>query len=111
MLDSDRTFAEHQSTQTEREPFRNQIVPELFNMKQKEMPMLATALTLALLGGALAMIVRLVRADGQKILAALRGESWLAAPPMSIRPVMVRFSQRYPAIRPLRTRAEWRAAA
>ena len=73
--------------------------------------MLATALTLALLGAALAMIVRLVRTDGQKILAALRGESWLAAPPMSIHPVTVRFSQRYPAIRPLRTRAEWRAAA
>lgn len=73
--------------------------------------MLAAALTLALLGAALAMIVRLVRTDGQKILAALHGESWLAAPPTPLHPVTVRFSQRYPATRSLRAQPEWRAAA
>ena len=73
--------------------------------------MLATAVTLALLGFAIAMIVELVRDEGKKMLAALKGKSWAAEPPLSLRPVTVRFSQRYPASRPVRARPAWRAAA
>ena len=73
--------------------------------------MLATALTLALLGVAMAAIAQQLRRDGDKIMAALRGESWIASPPSPLRPVMVRVSQRYPTTRPIRTQLEWRAAA
>ena len=78
--------------------------------------MLATALTLALLGVALAAIAQHISRDGDKIMAALRGDSWAATPPNPRLPVMVRVSQRYPAIRPMRaaprlTQLEWRAAA
>ncbi len=72
--------------------------------------MLATALTLALLGLVFAMLVGLVRHDGRKILAALQGRSWISEPP-SPRPVTVRFSPRYPVIQPLRAQPELRAAA
>ena len=78
--------------------------------------MLAIALTLALLGVAIAAIAQQFRRDGDKIIAALRGESWIATPPTPQRAVMVRVSQRYPANQPMRaqptlTLAEWRAAA
>lgn len=78
--------------------------------------MLAPVLTLALLGVAITTIVRQLRRDAPKILAALRGQSWIAAPPSPLLPVTVRVSQRYPATRPMRaapnlTLAEWRAAA
>ena len=73
--------------------------------------MLATVLTLALLAAVLATIVRLVRRDGQKISAALKGQSWIAAPPTPLRPVTVRFSQRYPATRALWAPSAWRVAA
>ena len=78
--------------------------------------MLAIAMTLAVLGVAMAAIVQQLRRDGDKIVAALRGRSWIATPPLPLRPVMVRVSQRYPATRPMRaaptlTLAEWRVAA
>ena len=97
--------------QPEHGPFRNQIVLELFDDQKKEMLMLATVLTLALLAAVLATIVRMVRHDGRKIIAALKGQSWIAAPPTPLRPVTVRFSQRYPATRALRVPPAWRAAA
>ena len=56
--------------------------------------LLATALTLALLGFAVSMLLRLVRQDGDKIIAALEGRSWTAQPPALARPVTVRFSPR-----------------
>ena len=73
--------------------------------------MFASALTLALLGIAMAAVIRQLSRDGDKIIAALRGESWIAAPPSPQHPVIVRLSQRYPATRPMRARPEWRAAA
>ncbi len=49
---------------------------------------------------------------GAKMLAALRGESMLAQPPQSVRPVTVRFHPRVDAVRrPTRVQPEWRAAA
>jgi hypothetical protein len=74
-------------------------------------PMLATVATIALFGFAVAMLARFAWNDGGKILAALSGNSWLAQPPASVRPVTVRFSQRYPASRPMRVRPAMRAAA
>ncbi len=73
--------------------------------------MLAIVATLALLTFAAGFLFELVRHDGGKILAALQGRSWLAERPMSARPVTVRYSPRYPATRPMRAQAEWRAAA
>ena len=73
--------------------------------------MLATLVTLALLGFAVAMLVEMIRFDGQKMLAALQGRSWTAQPPQSVRPVTVRYSQRYPASRTMPARLAWRAAA
>ena len=82
-LDRSGTFAEH---------WRN----------RKDMPMLATALTLALFGLVTAILVNLVRQNGRKIVAALEGRSWTAQPPVSKRPVTVRFSPRYRAAEPVR---------
>ena len=73
--------------------------------------MLATVVTLALLGLVVSMLAGLVRQDGQKIVAALQGRSWTAQPPASFRPVQVRFTQRYPAARQVRRRQELSAAA
>lgn len=73
--------------------------------------MFATAATLALFGFSVAMIVKMARNDGQKIVAALQGHSWTAERPLLIRPVTIRFSQRYPASRPVRAQPAWRAAA
>jgi hypothetical protein len=73
--------------------------------------MLVAAVTLALLGFALWCLAELVRHDGQKMLAALKGQSWMSQPPASVWPVTIRFTQRYPAARPLRSRAALRVAA
>jgi len=64
--------------------------------------MLATALNLALLGLVTAVLVDLIQQNGRKISAALEGRSWVAQPPVSTRPVMVRFSPRYRAEKPAR---------
>lgn len=73
--------------------------------------MLATAATLALLTIVGWTLFIMVRNDGNKILAALRGQSWIASPPVSGLPVTVRVSQRYPAVRSMRVQPAWRAAA
>ena len=73
--------------------------------------MFATAATLALLAIVGSTLFSMVRTDRNKILAALRGQSWIASPPASGYPVTVRVSQRYPAVRPVRAQPEWRAAA
>ena len=96
---------------SDRWPFRNQYVLQLFSAKRKELPMLATAVTLALLGLVASMLASLVRQDGRKIVAALQGRSWTAQPPASFRPVQVRFTQRYPSARPVRQRQALSAAA
>jgi hypothetical protein len=73
--------------------------------------MFAVAATLALLAFITTLLVRFALHDGQKILAALNGQSWTAEPPMVARPVTVRMKQRYPVARPLRARSTLRAAA
>ncbi len=73
--------------------------------------MIATALTLVLIGIVIAALAHTLGDNGGKIIAALHGQSCLTEPPMSVRPVTVRFSQRYPAVRPIRARPELRAAA
>jgi hypothetical protein len=73
--------------------------------------LVATALTLALIGFAVATLADLARHDGLKIVAALRGHSWTAVSPIPGRPVTVRFSPRYTAGRPERVRPALRAAA
>ena len=55
--------------------------------------MLGIALTLALFGFILTLVVDVVRRDGGKVLAALEGRSWRAGPTEG-RPVEVRFNPR-----------------
>lgn len=53
-----------------------------------------------------------IAVDGSKIAAALRGNSMLAQPPQSVRPVTVRYQPRAGSVRrPLHVQPEWRAAA
>lgn len=54
--------------------------------------MLAAAVTLALFGFILTLVVDVMRRDGAKILAALEGRSWTAEPTAG-RPVTIRFSR------------------
>jgi hypothetical protein len=55
--------------------------------------MLAVAVTLALFGFVLTMVVDVIRRDGRKVLAALEGRSWTAGPTNG-RPVTIRFNPR-----------------
>ena len=56
--------------------------------------------------------LELADGSGARILAALRGQSMLAYPPQSVRPISVRFQPRAVVVRrPLRAQPEWRAAA
>jgi len=73
--------------------------------------MFAIAVTLALFGFAASMLIAMVRRDSCKIVAALQGNSPTALPPRSVRPVTIRFNQRYPASRPMWVRPALRAAA
>jgi len=72
--------------------------------------MFATLVTLMLFGFAAGMLAQMVRRDGRKMVAALQGNSWTAEPP-AMRPVTVRFSARYPVMRPMRAQPALRAAA
>ncbi len=54
--------------------------------------MLTAAVTLALFGVVVVMVVDVIWRDGQKIIAALEGRSWSAGPTAG-RPVTIRFSQ------------------
>ena len=72
--------------------------------------MLAIAVTLALFGFILTLVVDVMRRDGAKIIAALGGRSW-AASPAAGRPVTIRFNRRDgAAFSPLHS-SELRAAA
>ncbi len=75
---------------------------------------LATLATLAFLAS-LWLVARLAldyAGSGAKIGAALRGQSMLALPPQSVRPISVRFQPRAGLVRrPLHAQPEWRAAA
>jgi len=73
--------------------------------------LLATALTLALIGFVASTLAELVRRDGLKIVAALRGRSWTAESPHPARSVTVRFNPRYAVARPEPVRLSLRAAA
>ena len=53
--------------------------------------MLAAALTLAVFGFVLTLVVDVMRRDGRKIIAALEGRSWTAGPARG-RPVTIRFN-------------------
>ena len=54
--------------------------------------MIAAAVTLALFGFILTLVVDVMRRDGAKIVAALEGHSW-AAQPTAGRTVTIRFSR------------------
>jgi hypothetical protein len=56
------------------------------------------------------MLAGMLRTEGSKMLAALRGQSW-AARQSAIPPMTVRFSPRYLALRPMRAPPALRAAA
>jgi hypothetical protein len=77
--------------------------------------MLAPLFTLAFLTTLWCVVrIALEMADGSgaRIVAALRGQSMLALPPQSVRPVTVRFQPRAESVRrPVRAQPEWRAAA
>ena len=53
--------------------------------------MLAAALTLAVFGIVLTLVVDVIRREGPKIIAALEGRSWTSEPTQG-RPVTIRFS-------------------
>ncbi len=53
--------------------------------------MVGIALTLALFGFVLTMVVDVVRRDGGTVIAALEGQSW-AAGPTEGRPITIRFN-------------------
>ena len=73
---------------------------------------LATLAFLATLWLVARIALELADGSGAKIVAALRGQSMLAYPPQSVRPISVRFQPRAVAVRrPVRARPEWRAAA
>ena len=73
---------------------------------------LATLAFLATLWLVAKLALELADGSGAKILSALRGQSMLAQPPQSVRPVSVRFQPRAESIRrPMRAQPEWRAAA
>ena len=77
--------------------------------------MIAPLVTIAFLTALwLAARILLELADGNlvKIVAALRGQSLLAEPPLSTRPVSIRFRPQASWLgRPASVHAEWRAAA
>ena len=73
---------------------------------------LATIAFLATLWFVVRCAVEALANDGSKIAAALRGQSMLAHPPQSVRPVTLRYRPRSDqARRPVRVQPEWRAAA
>ena len=73
--------------------------------------MLAAALTLAVFGFILTLVVDVMRRDGRKIVAALEGRSWTAEPAQG-RPVTIRFNpQRTEAVLEPKWQPALRAAA
>ena len=86
-----------------------------FAKNDRETHMIAPLATLAFLATiwlVLKIALELADGSGAKILAALRGQSMLALPPQSFRPISVRFQPREVVVRrPVRAQPEWRAAA
>jgi hypothetical protein len=76
----------------------------------KDCRMLAALATLVLFAFTLVTLAEILRRDGLKILAALKGHSWISEP-NDPRPMTVRFSQRYPVAQPLQAQPALRAAA
>ena len=73
---------------------------------------LATLAFLATLWCVVRIALEMADGSGARILAALRGQSMLALPPQSVRPLTVRFQPRAESVRrPMRAQPEWRAAA
>ena len=73
---------------------------------------LATLAFLATLWCVARIVLDMADGSGARIMAALRGQSMLARPPQSVRPLSVRFQPRAESVRrPLRAQPEWRAAA
>ena len=62
--------------------------------------MFATFITLSVISFAVAQLCDLVRQDGAKIVAAMRGRSWVASP-KPVRPVVVRLNPPRMAVEPL----------
>lgn len=94
MLDELGTFAEHR---------RNQL-------DERDGPMLAAAVTLALFAVILATVTDMLRHNGRKVIAALEGRSWASEPGYG-RPVTIRFSRLDKAVRSAPVRPALRAAA
>jgi hypothetical protein len=88
-LDTARTFREH------------------WPYSGKEQPMIATAVTLAILFYVGSLLRQLLGQNREKILAALAGQSLTSNP----RPIEVRLSRRFPEPRPMQARPTLRAAA
>jgi hypothetical protein len=72
--------------------------------------MLAATVSFALFGLVLTLVIDLIRRDGQKIFAALRGQSWTAQPSPG-RPVTIRFSSPNRGAAPVAVWPALRAAA
>lgn len=71
----------------------------------------ATLLFLLALGLAAGVIAGTVLGSGDKIVAALKGQSLLTRPTLSTRPVVVRFKSRPAAAAIKQPAPRWRAAA
>lgn len=74
--------------------------------------MFATAISVALFAGIVALLVSMIRANGDKIVAALRGESYASVGPVAINPAEYALVSPRP-LRPVLRQAKvaWRAAA
>ena len=72
---------------------------------------LATLPFLVALTLAAGVIAQLLREDGYKMLAALKGESLLATPVLTTRAVVVRMNARAQRVDVRRSAPRWRAAA
>jgi hypothetical protein len=73
--------------------------------------LVATALTLALIGFVTSTLAALARQNGPKIVAALQGRSNASESSLPAYSVMVRFSPRYTAARPEQLKSSLRVAA
>lgn len=74
--------------------------------------MFATLITISLFAGSLGLLISMFRNNGDKIVAALEGQSWTAQPPVvRFRSMTVRLESAGGRTMSVRTPTEWRAAA
>ncbi len=73
--------------------------------------LVATALTLVLIGFVASILVKLARQDGPKIAAALQGRSWTSGSPAPAARAKLRIRSRCMGVRPELARTMLRAAA